>query len=267
MTEPPGGLSYETFYHHARDEKAALHARSHGMPVNNENRPGQQQTRTGETKDHQTEGSPAQSDGQATSAGPPATPSDVFANLAERRLRQTFERLKTKKPLTTVGIRKPKPHEWFQCHPTYRLEWPLFKAEEEGLNDEWFFPANEDALTALEQLSPKGVKNCCIFWWINRKANTFVWPVCLADADGRQNDWHASMFDMMAVRAKGQWARIEAGDGGYEVTIADPDENEDAPKPDWPQVESFGDVLRVAFKKGGRVIEHLDHPLLNRLRG
>ena len=28
-----------------------------------------------------------------------------------------------------------------------------------------------------------------------------------------------------------------------------------------------GDVLRVAFKKGGRVIEHVDHPLLNRLRG
>jgi hypothetical protein len=197
----------------------------------------------------------------------PITPGDVFANLEGRRLRQSFDRLKTRKPLTTVGIRKPKAHEWFQAHSTFRLEWVLFKAEEEGLNEEWFFPATEEVLAALETLSIKGVKNCMIFWWINRKGNTFIWPVQLADADGRQNEWHASMFEMMSIRANGQWARIEAGDSGYEVTIAEPEENENAPKPDWPPVDTFGDVLRVAFKKGGRVIEHLDHPLLNRLRG
>ena len=196
----------------------------------------------------------------------PTSPSDVFSNLGERRLRQSFDKLKTRKPLTTVGIRKPKAHEWFQAHPVYRQEWVLFKAEEEGLNEEWFFPATEEVLAALEELSVKGVKNCCI-WWINRKGNTFIWPVQLADADGRQNEWHASMFDMMSVQANGQWARIEAGDGGYEVTIADPTDNDSTPKPDWPPVERFGDVLRVAFKKGGRVIEHLEHPLLNRLRG
>ena len=197
----------------------------------------------------------------------PTTPGDVFSNLEGRRLRQSFDKLKTRKPLTTVGMRKPKAHEWFQAHPTFRQEWVLFKAEEEGLNEEWFFPTNEEVLAILEELSIKGVKTCMIFWWINRKGNTFVWPVQLADADGRQNEWHASMFDMMSVQANGQWARIEAGDSGYEVTIAEPGENENAPKPDWPVVDSFGDVLRVAFKKGGRVIEHLNHPLLNRLRG
>jgi hypothetical protein len=197
----------------------------------------------------------------------PTTTGDVFANLEGRRLRQTFDKLKTRKPLTTVGIRKPKAHEWFQTHPTFRQEWPLFEAAEEGLSSEWFFPVTEEVLATLEELSIKGVKHCMLFWWINRKNNTFVWPVQLADADGRQNDWHASMFDMMSVQAKGQWARIEAGDSGYEVTIADPGDNENVPKPDWPAVETFGDVLRVAFKKGGRVIEHLDHPLLNRLRG
>jgi hypothetical protein len=210
---------------------------------------------------------PARSDTSMVALASPTTPGDVFANLGGRRLRQTFDKLKTKKPLTTVGIRKPKAHEWFQAHTTFRLEWPLFKAEEEGLNEEWYFPADEAALVALEQLSPKGVRNCAIFWWINRKANTFVWPVQLADADGRQNEWHASMFEIMTVQARGQWARIEAGDGGYEVNIADPAENPDVLKPVWPVVEAFGDVLRVAFKKGGRVIEHLEHPLLNRLRG
>ena len=41
-------------------------------------------------------------------ASAPTTPGDVFANLERRRLRQTFDKLKTRKPLTTVGIRKPK---------------------------------------------------------------------------------------------------------------------------------------------------------------
>jgi hypothetical protein len=32
-------------------------------------------------------------------------------------------------------------------------------------------------------------------------------------------------------------------------------------------VEHFGVVLRIAFKKGGRVVDTLDHPLFRRLRG
>ena len=104
-----------------------------------------------------------------------------------------------------------------------------------------------------------------IFWLINRKGHTFIWPVQLADADGRQNDWHASMYEMLTVHAKGQWCRIEAGDGGYEYTRAR--REQEGAKPDWPAVDTFGDVLRIAFKKGGRVVDHLNHPLLNRLRG
>jgi hypothetical protein len=197
----------------------------------------------------------------------PTSPGDVFSRVNDYRLRQRFDKLTTKKLLTTVAIRKPKSHEWFQAHPKYRLEWPLFKAQEEGLSSDWYFPATDEVLAVLEELSPTGVKNCRLYWWINRKANTFIWPVELANADGRHNDWHASMLDVMSVRAQGQWVRIEAGDGGYEVTVADPTDNTDAPQPDWPPVERFGDVLRVAFKKGGRVVEVLDHPLIVRLRG
>jgi hypothetical protein len=90
----------------------------------------------------------------------------------------------------------------------------------------------------------------------------------LADTDGRQNEWHASMLDVMNVQAIGQWARIEAGDSGYTVTIAEClEDGKPMPKPDWPPVGYFGQVLRVAFKKGGRVIDNVDHPLLIRLRG
>ena len=102
-----------------------------------------------------------------------------------------------------------------------------------------------------------------MFWWINRKKNTFVWPVTLADSDGRQNDWHASMYEMLTAHSRGQWCRIEAGDGGYNPTIAE----EELVAPEWPEVKHFGEVLRVAFKKGGRVVDTPDHPLLKRLRG
>ena len=76
---------------------------------------------------------------------------------------------------------------------------------------------------------------------------------------------------MCAVHANGEWCRIEAGDGGYNPTIADRvDENGnpiEVPEPEWPLTENFGQVLRIAFKKGGRVIDNLDHPLIKRLRG
>jgi hypothetical protein len=140
----------------------------------------------------------------------------------------------------------------------------LFLAKEEGLSEEWFFPTTEEVLATLEELSPTGVKNVCIFWWINRKKNTFVWPVTLADSDGRQNDWHASMYDMLAEHGRGQWCRIEAGDGGYNPEIA---ENASLTKPDWPEVKHFGEVLRIAFKKGGRVVDTVEHPLILRLAG
>jgi hypothetical protein len=210
------------------------------------------------------EGQRPEPNGAAPNGETAVSPNDVFDNLDRLRLRQSFDRAKTRRPLATVGIRKPKAHEWFQVHPEYRQEYTLFLAQEEGMSSEWFFPANETALDALEDLSPKGLKEVCLFWWINRKKNTFVWPVVLQDIDGRQNDWHASMYEMMTEHGCGQWCRIEAGDGGYHPEIAG---NAGLPIPEWPEVAKFGDVLRVAFMKGGRVIDSLDHPLLKRLRG
>jgi hypothetical protein len=221
---------------------------------------------TPETQNPPTPTEPEASAGGNGAAGEPVSSTDVFDRLDSFRLRQSFDRIKVRRPLATVGIRKPRAHEWFQAHPDYRYEGTLFRALEEGLSEEWFFPTTAEGLAVLEDLSPTGLRNVCIFWWINRKKNTFIWPVTLADSDGRQNDWHASMFEMLSVHGRCQWCRIEAGDGGYDPTIA---ENEEAelPAPEWPTVQHFGEVLRVAFKKGGRVIDGLDHPLVRRLRG
>jgi hypothetical protein len=198
----------------------------------------------------------------------PRSPGDVFDQLETFRLRQTFDKVKVSRPFTTVGIRKPKRHEWFWSHPTFRFEGVLFEAQEEGMNAEWFFPTTEEVIATLEELSVNGLKNVCVFWWINRKKNTFVWPVQLADSDGRQNDWHASMYEVMTTHARAGWCRIEAADGGYDVSIAEPSEDGTLlPAPEWPVVAHFGEVLRVAFKKGGRVVDTPEHSLIKRLRG
>jgi hypothetical protein len=196
----------------------------------------------------------------------PQSPGDVFDRLESFRLRQTFDRVRTRKPLSTVGIRTPKKHEWFTAHTEYRYEGVLFEEQSEGISKEWFFPTNDEVLAELESLSISGLKNVAIFWWINRKKNTFIWPVVMLDSDGRQNDWHASMYEMMSTWAKGQWCRIEAGDSGYHPTLVDESEDEPPPDPEWPLTKGFGEVLRVAFKKGGRVVDNLEHPLFKRLR-
>ena len=55
-----------------------------------------------------------------------------------------------------------------------------------------------------------------------------------------------------------------SADGGYNPEIA---ENTDLPEPEWPVVKHFGEVMRAAFKKGGRVVDSLDHSLIERLAG
>ena len=175
------------------------------------NRPGEQpRAGTNEKNDHE-EDRAVRGNGQDGNVPLSVTPKDVFDDLPNFRLRQSFDRAKTRKPLTTVSIRKPKAHEWFRSHPdpTFRYEGTMFLAKEESLSDEWFFPVTDEVIAELERLSVKGLKNVLVFWWINRKNHTAVWPVTLTDSDGRQNDWHASMQEMLNVHGCGQWCRIE----------------------------------------------------------
>ena len=119
----------------------------------------------------------------------------------------------------------------------------------------------------------QGFKNVCIFWWINRKKNTFIWPVQLADSDGRQNDWHASHDEMLSRTAA--WPVVPDSSRETVATIPPSPIGRRAPITHDAScrgrsgrlVRHFGEVLRVAFKKGGRVVDNLRPPLIRRLRG
>ena len=69
--------------------------------------------------------------------GSPRSPGDVFDQLERSACGRASTRCGRSKPLTTVGIRKPKKHEWFQAHPEYRYEGTLFEEQAEGISKEW----------------------------------------------------------------------------------------------------------------------------------
>jgi hypothetical protein len=195
-------------------------------------------------------------DSPETASAQPTATADVFANLDNLRLKQDFDRAKIKKPFTACPLRKPRRHEWFQSHPdrAFRFETSLFALKEE-MSTDWYLPVGKDVIAELD---PGALYACVLFPWINRKSQVSLVPVQLYDADGRDNDWWASMREVMSVHAaQGKWIRISGGNQAYEVEIA---ENEALPDPVWPDVD-LTTILRTAFK-GGRLIDRLDHPVI-----
>ena len=189
-------------------------------------------------------------------AEPQSATSDIFANLEALRLKQDFTRARIKKPFTNCAIRKPRKHEWFQAHtdPAFRFEVQLFSLQMD-MSPEWYWPIGADVLAELD---PTSLYSCVIYPWINRKKDVSIWPVPLHDVDGRDNDWWASMREVMSHHAaQGDWVRIRGGSQAYDLEVA---ENQCLPPPEWPKVD-LNTILRTAFK-GGRVIDRLDHSVI-----
>jgi hypothetical protein len=61
-----------------------------------------------------------------------------------------------------------------------------------------------------------------------------------------------------------RWVRVTANHnlGGYEVFEA----AHQPPVPEWPEL-SLADMLRLAFRLQGRVIEDAEHPVVKQLLG
>jgi hypothetical protein len=188
-------------------------------------------------------------------AAPNPTP-DLFDDLAKLRLSQTFaETGGVKKLLRTVPVHKPHPQDFFRVNPdpAFRENFPIIELKEE----------REEYLVApalVPELAGEFISKT-LFTAINRQGVTFLLPVRLPTADGRQSEWHRSMREA-AELAMGKWVRVKANMalGAYEMFIAESVMVE----PVWPDI-SFSEILRLAFRE--RVIDRLDHPVLKRLRG
>ena len=181
---------------------------------------------------------------------------DLFADLQCLRLTQNFDQtIGVKKALLTIPIRKPS-KEWFvRTNPLLRIETCVLELKEDR---EVYLVAPElwPELVAESTFGPRA-----LYGAINRQGVFFVWPVRLPGSDGKIDDWNRSALEAASM-AESRWVRVASNMalGAYDVFEA----QAGWPEPDWPDL-SFGEILRVAFK--GRVVETLDHPVLQRLRG
>jgi hypothetical protein len=185
----------------------------------------------------------------------PASQPDPF-DPANLRLSQSFtETVGVKKLLTTVPVRKPGPQDFVRVHPApeYRENFPIIELKDE--REEYIVTA---ALVA-ELTGEYVIKT--LFTAINRQRTVFFWPVRLPSPDGKDMNWWRSGREA-AELAMHDWVRVKANMnlGAYDIHKAESVMGE----PEWPQV-AFWDLIRIAFRD--HLIDHIDHPVIKRLRG
>jgi hypothetical protein len=183
---------------------------------------------------------------------PRADPFDP-ANL---RLSQAFaETVGVKKLLTTVPVRKPSPQDFVRVHPDpeFRENFPIIELKDE--REEYIVVA--DLVPAL--MGEFVTKT--LFLAINRQGTPFFWPVRLPSPDGKNLEWWRSAREAAELGQK-SWIRVRANMnlGAYDIFRAE----SAIPDPEWPPL-GFWDLIRIAFRD--HLIDHIDHPVIKRLRG
>ena len=178
-------------------------------------------------------------------------------NPESLRLDQSFaETGGVKKLITTVPVRKPGKYDFVRVHPDPAYRWTPAAVIE--LKEE-----RETYLLTAEMASalPGEFNTAALFLTINRQRVLSLWPIKLPDQGGKSNAWHDSAAEA-AERAMGKWIRVQANMslGAYDVAEATGQLSD----PTWPDMP-FSEILRIAFR--GHIIDSIDHPLVQRLRG
>jgi hypothetical protein len=154
---------------------------------------------------------------------------------------------------------KPSKSRVFRVHPDtkFRLKTILLTLKED-----------DEVYLVLPQLRPALFnESLCglftLFACITKSGTPFLWPIRMADSDGKWNIWHQSAWQI-AEKAQTRWTRMQANrDAGHYVAEYDQRPLEQQYEPAWPAMP-FRDWLELAFKDF--TIDSLDHPVLKRLR-
>ena len=161
-----------------------------------------------------------------------------------------------KKPLLHIPVRKPNRQEYFRTRADadYRVPMAILELKEER---EVYAVIPAVAAALPEETRAVELRVC-----ISRAGNIFLWPVPLPTVDGRENAWHTTARAAAELGEK-SWVRMvpNMGAGCYDVWAA----SSAISDPVWPK-ETLSDLLRIAFGNG-RLIETIDHPVIQRLRG
>jgi hypothetical protein len=156
-----------------------------------------------------------------------------------------------------IKVEKPTKSRVFRVHPTMRLKTMLLVMKED----------NETYLVLPELRPALGGESLCgqytLLACITKAGTPFLWPIRMADTDGKWNIWHQSAWQI-AEKAQQRWCRMQANrDAGHYTAEYDQRPPEQQHEPDWPEM-AFRDWLELAFR--GFTIDSLEHPILKRLR-
>jgi hypothetical protein len=168
-----------------------------------------------------------------------------------------IEGVAAKVPLT-IQVRKPSKHEWIRVHPepSYRLTVGAIDLKEE---DEFYVVG----AGMRKQLLGSEAAVYILYTYINRVGVLRLWPIRQAGPDGKQNEWHRTA-EKVAQHAMQEWVRVVTirDAGGYDFIPA----AVHVPDPVWPDL-SMVEIVRVALKDRGFIVDHPDHPVLRKLQG
>jgi hypothetical protein len=192
-------------------------------------------------------------------ATPPARPEppDPFDPAKLRLSADYSEGLGVRKVITTVPNRKPNKSEWFRVRPGE--EWQLQTAVlelERGVERLTYLVA-----PALWPELSGEIVHALLLPCVNRANDLFLWRIKLPGADGRPNSWTESALQI-AKAAETTWCRMvsDSANGIYTHYVS----TANWPDPKWPAL-SLSEIIKLAFR--GRMIDSLDHPVLQELRG
>jgi len=151
--------------------------------------------------------------------------------------------------------RKPKPQHFVRVRPDPEYRTDIAVIEVEG-EDEPYLVTPTIAVQVKDEC-----RFVSLFTGITRDLITFFWAIPLPAADGKDNEWNRSNREAANI-AMHSWVRVTTKRelGAYVTNVAECK----IPDPIWPK-ESLRDLLQIAFRE--RLIDRLDHPVLQKLRG
>jgi hypothetical protein len=160
------------------------------------------------------------------------------------------------KLLLVLHVQKPNKQSFVRVHPgpEFSIQIALLELKEER---EFYAVAPSVA----EQL-PGEVRAVEICLAMTQQGTAFLWPVPLPSTDRKENSWSFSARTG-ADLAKTNWVRLTANMNAqcYDVHVA----QGATADPVWPD-KTLAELLKLGFGNG-RLIDSLEHPVIQRLLG
>ena len=163
--------------------------------------------------------------------------------------------LGVKKLLTNVPVGRPQKMLFFRTHADDQMTFPAMLLEQNESREKYL--VTPDIAQVISEL----VRPVMLYTAIDRQDNIFLIPVPLPDDSGKRDQWHESLTQAVEY-AKLKWIRIASNMRlkGYEIFEA----KALLPEPEWP-AHGIDALVAIAFR--GKIIDSLDHPVVQSLLG